>query len=145
MTYSKNLIYKKLILSTIVLTSNIIASDIKVEVSELLNKNGKLSIGLYNKDDDTFTSMTKYYKGVNLIINNKNIVYTFTNIPNGTYAISVVHDKNKNKKLDKNFFGIPKEGYGFSNNIRPNFRGANFEESKFELNKYKNIIINMVY
>ncbi|MEA1892193.1 MAG: DUF2141 domain-containing protein, partial [Campylobacterota bacterium] len=108
-------------------------------------KNGKLSIGLYNKDDDTFANMTKYYKGVNLKIDSNKTSYTFKNIPNGTYVISVIHDENENKKLDKNFLGVPTEGYGFSNNIRPSFRGANFEESKFKLSGNKNIVIEIGY
>ncbi len=136
---------KKLILSTVLFASTIIASDIIVEITGLLNQNGKLSIGLYNKNDDTFANMSKYYKGVNLIINDKKAIYTFENISNGTYAISVIHDENENKELDKNFFGVPKEGYGFSNNIRPTFRGANFQESKFKLNSDKTIVINIGY
>jgi len=136
---------RKLILSAVLFASTIIASDITVEVTGLLNKNGKLSIGLYNKNDDTFANISKYYKGVNLTINDSKVIYTFKNIINGTYAVAIIHDENKNKKLDKNFFGIPTEGYGFSNNIRPSFRSANFEESKFQLIDDKNIVINIGY
>ena len=136
---------KKTIVATVLFASTLIASDITVKVTKLLNKNGKLSIGLYNKNDETFANMSKYYKGVHLVINDSKVIYTFENIPNGTYAVSVIHDENKNKELDKNFFGIPKEGYGFSNNIRPSFRGANFEESKFKLSSDKNIVINIGY
>ena len=136
---------KKLILGTVLTASILSANNITVEVTNILNQNGKIAIGLYNKDDDTFASMSKYYKAINLEINDKNVIYTFKNIPNGTYAISVIHDENENQKLDKNFFGIPKEGYGFSNNIRPSFRSANFEESKFKLNSDKNIVINIGY
>ena len=37
-------------------------------------------------------------------------------LPPGTYAIGIFHDVNLNNKMDNNFFGIPKEQYGFSNN-----------------------------
>lgn len=137
---------KTIIIVIIVLFASILfASDLTVEVTNLRNKNGKISIGLYNNNDNTFASISKSYKGVNLAIDNSKIIYTFKNIPNGIYAISVIHDENENKKLDKNFFGIPKEGYGFSNNIHPKFRGANFEESKFELKNDKNITIKIRY
>jgi uncharacterized protein (DUF2141 family) len=33
----------------------------------------------------------------------------------GTYGITLVDDENKNGTLDKSFFGMPKEGFGFSN------------------------------
>ncbi len=47
----------------------------------------------------------------------------------GRYAAVVIHDENSNMKLDRNFFGIPKEGFGFSNNPRvylsaPSFQAA---------------------
>lgn len=42
----------------------------------------------------------------------------FENIPPGTYAIAVIHDENMNGKLDANWLGIPKEGYGFSNTAK---------------------------
>jgi len=34
----------------------------------------------------------------------------------GTYSIALYHDENDNKKFDRNFIGIPREGFGFSNN-----------------------------
>ena len=37
-------------------------------------------------------------------------------VPPGRYALAALHDENSNHKLDKNMFGIPKEGFGFSNN-----------------------------
>lgn len=50
-------------------------------------------------------------------------------IPAGKYAIAVIHDENGNHKLDRNFIGIPKEGFGFANNPRvlmspPSFQAA---------------------
>jgi uncharacterized protein (DUF2141 family) len=34
----------------------------------------------------------------------------------GVYAIAVYHDENGNRKLDRTGFGLPAEGFGFSNN-----------------------------
>jgi uncharacterized protein (DUF2141 family) len=53
----------------------------------------------------------------------------------GEYSVAVIHDENNNGKLDTNIFGIPTEAYGFSNNIRPKFRAANWDETKFLMNK----------
>lgn len=55
----------------------------------------------------------------------------FQDIPPGTYAMAVVHDENMNGKLDTNFLGIPREGYGFSNDATgplgaPPFSAASF-------------------
>jgi uncharacterized protein (DUF2141 family) len=37
-------------------------------------------------------------------------------LPPGTYGVAAIHDENSNHKLDRNFLGIPKEGFGFANN-----------------------------
>ena len=54
-------------------------------------------------------------------------------LPPGTYAIGIFHDVNLNNKMDNNFFGIPKEQYGFSNNARALFEPPNFEDAAFVL------------
>jgi len=124
--------------------SSLMANDINIKITNLSNKNGDVKIGLYNKAQN-FSKVDKVYKEATLKISSKTLKYKFTNIPNGVYAIAIFHDENQNSKLDKNLFGMPIEGYGFSNNIRPSFRSANFEESKFELNGDKNINIKMGY
>src|SRR6266446_6242963 len=57
----------------------------------------------------------------------------FTDLPAGVYAVSVFHDENMNQKLDKNFVGVPKEGYGASNNPKKKMGPPSFEEAKFQL------------
>jgi uncharacterized protein (DUF2141 family) len=48
-------------------------------------------------------------------------------VPPGRYGIVVIHDENENQKLDRNFFGIPKEGFGFSNNPRIFFSAPSWQ------------------
>jgi len=135
---------RNIFLSLTLLVSSIMAIDISVEVIDIDNRGGNLYIGLYDKKDD-FKDISKTYKNRVVNINSSSIKIVFKNIPKGVYAISVFHDENENGKLDKNFLGMPIEGYGFSNNIRPILRGASFGESKFELDSNKKIIIEMGY
>jgi len=57
---------------------------------------------------------------------------TFADIPTGDYSAVIYHDLNGNGELDRNFFGKPKEPYGFSNNARNPFSIPDFEESSFQ-------------
>jgi uncharacterized protein (DUF2141 family) len=57
----------------------------------------------------------------------------FADLPDGVYAVSVFHDENMNEKLDKNFVGVPKEGYGASNNPKKRMGPPTFDETKFQL------------
>ncbi|MFI4934115.1 MAG: DUF2141 domain-containing protein [Caulobacterales bacterium] len=49
----------------------------------------------------------------------------------GDYALVVFHDANSNGDLDVGPFG-PREGYGFSNNVRPFFSAPSLESAKFK-------------
>jgi uncharacterized protein (DUF2141 family) len=53
----------------------------------------------------------------------------FTGLHEGVYAVSVFRDENMNQKLDKNFMGIPKEGYGASDNPKKKMSPPSFEET----------------
>ncbi len=53
----------------------------------------------------------------------------FKNIAPGQYAVAVSHDRNGNRRLDENFFGMPTEAWGVSRNVRPSLRAPRFEEA----------------
>ena len=58
---------------------------------------------------------------------------TFSNVEPGTYAVAVVHDENSDGKLDKNFVGVPSEGYGVSNNKTYALSAPKWDESVFTI------------
>ena len=53
----------------------------------------------------------------------------FDQLEPGTYAITVYHDRNANRRFDKNWLGMPKEDWGVSNNVRPRLRAPRFNEA----------------
>ena len=58
---------------------------------------------------------------------------TFRDVAPGTYAIAAIHDENGNAELDKNFVGIPTEGYGVSNNKTRALSAPKWSEAKFSV------------
>ena len=58
---------------------------------------------------------------------------TFPEIPAGEYSAVVYHDVNGNGELDRYFFGLPKEPYGFSNDVRNPIGFPGFDESRFKV------------
>ena len=122
------------------------ACSLTIEVNNLRNANGVVQFALYNKDgsipDEKFE---KYYKiGKGEIVNGSSAI-TFDNIPIGRYAVNILHDENKNGKIDKRFI-LPIEGIGFSNfqsiglTNRPNFSKASFE-----VKENKSIHVKVIY
>ena len=51
----------------------------------------------------------------------------------GTYAVQVFHDENGNRKIDRNFLGIPTEGMAFSNDARFHFGPPRFEDAAVKI------------
>ncbi|RJR43346.1 MAG: DUF2141 domain-containing protein [Desulfobacteraceae bacterium] len=56
----------------------------------------------------------------------------FLDIPPGTYALAVIHDENMNGELDTNWVGMPKEGYGFSNDAKGILGAPSFSSARFQ-------------
>jgi uncharacterized protein (DUF2141 family) len=54
-------------------------------------------------------------------------------VPPGRYALVALHDENSNHKLDKNMFGIPKEGFGFTNNPHVLLSAPSFDTAAIQV------------
>jgi uncharacterized protein (DUF2141 family) len=64
----------------------------------------------------------------------QSLVVHFKDLPPGEYAAVAFQDVNGNGKLDKNFLGIPKEPYGFSNSARGSAGPPKFSAAAVTLN-----------
>ena len=115
--------------------------DLKMVVNGLANDDGQIKFDLDNSSD-TFkpkeNAKPSFAKGRSPI-KDKRVEYIFKDIPCGEYAIKFYHDANMNQILDKNFLGIPKEEYGFSN-CKGCTLPPSFEKAKFLFNKEHPII-----
>lgn len=115
-------------------------SDLTISVTNIHNAKGKISFGLFRKQD-SFPIKGKQYKGVLIEATKSRTKYTFQNLERESYAVAVFHDENNNGILDKNFVGAPTEAYGFSKNARAMFSAPSFEEAKIDLKESKSIEI----
>ena len=68
--------------------------------------------------------------------------YSFE-LPNGTYAIGIFIDTNYNNEMDRNFFGVPKEQYGFSNDAKGSFGPPSFKDASFTVSGDMQLEINL--
>jgi uncharacterized protein (DUF2141 family) len=117
-----------------------------VTIQNFRNNNGQVSVALYNKEDAFPKSPDRAVKILYVPIQNKKAVIVFESLPPGEYAVSVFHDENKNGKMDTNFFGIPKEGVGASNDARGHLGPPHYKDAKFIFSgNNMAITINMVY
>ena len=107
--------------------------DLYVNIYNFSSASGNVRVHLYDlsrKNNFPNNSENIYKLVIGKIKSGKSQV-KFANIPRGYYAISIHHDANLNIKMDKTFLGLPDEGWGVSNNIKPVMRVPNFDECKF--------------
>ena len=62
-----------------------------------------------------------------------NMLMKVPNLPQGDYAVIVVHDENMNRRIDKDWRGVPIEQWGMSNNPRVYMSTPAYHRAKFHL------------
>jgi uncharacterized protein (DUF2141 family) len=50
----------------------------------------------------------------------------------GTYAFAFLHDEDDDGALDRDWIGIPSEGFGFSNDAAPSLGPPSYESARFD-------------
>jgi uncharacterized protein (DUF2141 family) len=105
-------------------------AQLHVTVKNIKDQKGSIRIGLFTNEKDF---LKKPSEGKVVKVNAKEVSVIFENLPDGEYAVSVIHDENDNGELDSNAFGIPKEGFAFGNNAMGMFGPPSFDKAKIVL------------
>jgi uncharacterized protein (DUF2141 family) len=118
---------------------------LSIQLKNIRKTDGVIYVFLYNYENQYPRKPLTYYsvkkdKIVNgaLKVNIENVAY------HSNYAIALVDDENNNDDLDR-ILGIPTEGFGFSNNVRPLFSLPNYKELLFSFTHEKTINIDLQY
>lgn len=131
----KNTIYILAIVATILFGFRTPpAAGVTVSIKGIEGNKGQLALLIFNGSSGFPSDHTKAMKQAMVSITGNTVVYTFPDLPAGTYAVTVMHDENKNNILDTNMFGIPEEGIGVSNNALSMFGPPAFNECAFKHN-----------
>ncbi len=111
--------------------SPVINQNLKVTVTKLHSNNGVVLISLFKDGIGYPDNPEKAFGKEKAYIVDKNAVVIFKTVPPGKYAVAILHDENNNQRMDKNILGIPKEGYGFSNNASAPFGPPSYKKAGF--------------
>lgn len=119
--------------------------QLHLKITNLRNNQGKVRICLYQSGDGFPSRPEKAYRIARADIQQGSSEATFTDLPLGEYAVALIHDENDNQKMDSNFVGIPREGYGTSNNAGATFGPPKFKDARFTLDKSMVMEIKVKY
>ena len=109
--------------------------DLTLTVNNISNSNGLIRVLLFQVPEGFPDQPKQAFQNASIKIIDNTATHTFKNLPEGTYAISLFHDSQNTGKLRTNAFGIPKDGYGFSNNAGTLVGAPSFEKAAFKLTK----------
>lgn len=125
-------------------TMSLYSANLTVVVTNIKNPEGNIIIGIFNKAD-SFPKEGKHEKQLVIPIRDNEVTITVNNLPDGEYALAILHDENNNNQCDFNIIGIPKEGVGFSNNFKPRLKAPKFKDVKFSLHNDMTMSIKLIY
>ncbi|MBN1799804.1 MAG: DUF2141 domain-containing protein [Spirochaetales bacterium] len=121
-------------------------STLYITIKGLRNDNGKVLLALYDSEAGFPEDAEKAVDKAAVSIRNGKAQAVFNLNRSGTYAVCVMHDENNNGSMDKGLFGIPLEGYGFSNDAMGVMSAPPFKDAAVKLvGSEKHIVINIVY
>lgn len=114
------------------------AYKLYVQVQGVRSDKGTLWVELLGVNEEPVAHQEVLVKeGTNTVV--------FDSLLSGDYAVRYFHDENENDQLDTNFVGIPKEGYGFSNDAHGTFGPYSFKKWLVNVEKDVTIMVNTKY
>ena len=105
-------------------------NTITVSMHNFDNNKGTVKVGLYDSEGNF---LNKEFMTRGATISGEKAAVTFTDVPDGTYAISCYHDENDNDKLDMMMGIMPSEDYGCSNGAKGFFGPPKWKDAKFTI------------
>ena len=102
---------------------------LRIHVDGLRNSTGVVGAAIFKTRDGWPEDMSKTVRHwpTPILPGTHEATAVINDLPAGDYGVVAIHDENKNHKLDRNFIGIPKEGFGFANNPHVGLSAPSFD------------------
>jgi uncharacterized protein (DUF2141 family) len=122
-------------------------TSLTVVVNGIRNQTGEICMRVYNSEKGFPSGNQSEVKSGCTKITGSSVKQVFSGLKPGNYAVAVVDDQNGDRKLNKDFFGIPTEGFGISKNptVSISTGTPKFKSASFKVNKNTSINILMKY
>jgi uncharacterized protein (DUF2141 family) len=114
-----------------------------VVVEGVNEQDGNIGMLVFNSPKGWAEDRQAALKDITVPAHSGTVTIPVPGLPAGEYAVAVVHDVNKNHKLDRNWIGEPKEQWGLSNNPHALIKTPSYKACTFQLNSDKEIHIKM--
>lgn len=115
---------------------------LQIDVEGVEASEGEIQVALYTHEKG-FLSMEGVFRADSVKATKGTTRISMDDLPTGTYALAIFHDRNSNKRLDTNWIGVPREPLGFSNARMRTFGPPTFEDCMMHLREDAHITIRL--
>ena len=105
------------------------ANQVTLRIEGLRSDEGTVRIGVFNRSG-SFPSGGPVAR-LEVMARRGFVIAVIPGLEPGEYAIAIHHDEDGDGEFDTNFIGLPREGYGFSNDAPVGFGPPDFEDAAF--------------
>ena len=105
------------------------SSTLTINVDGLRNRKGQVCLSVFAASIGFPSKTTNAVQSQCIKITDAPLRVTLGQLQPGSYAVAVLHDENNDRQPNRNFLGIPKEGFGFSRNPAIRFGPPKFAAS----------------
>jgi uncharacterized protein (DUF2141 family) len=129
-----------IVLTAILCLTRSYGQNTTIKISDIRSGKGQIILNVFkNSEDYENEKVSKKLIFEKKAISNDLMIINCDLEP-GTYGITLIDDENKNGELNKNFIGIPKEGFGFSNFFMEKMKKPVFDDFKITIKNANNKI-----
>ncbi len=119
------------------------ALTLSVRIEKVKPVTGVLYISLFNSAEGYPGEYKKAFRTANREVSESVEVFRFDDLPAGEFAVSILHDENRNGKMDFMLIGAPAEGYGASNDAHSWFGPPRWDDARFYLDADLSLTIHL--
>ena len=133
-----------LIFFAILFSATVNAQTIDLTITNLESSAGAIVLGIYKEqksfDAEEDALLKNFAKGSNVVGSTLKVSFTLTP---GVWGITLLDDVNNDKKMNYNWIGMPKEGFGFSNLYHTGFSKPKFDAFKVTLKEGQKLAVTI--
>ncbi len=119
-------------------------TDLQLKITNIKEIKGQIIVNIFDKAEN-FPLEGKEFKTITIPVEDYSLNVQKIHLPKGEYAIALLHDENSDGECNFNWIGIPTEGYGFSQNVKPIISAPSFDETKFEMIDKHSMEISLIH
>ena len=117
--------------------------QLTIKISNIEKIKGDIKVGIFNTNAN-FLKEGYAIKNYSIKVDKSTATLIISDLPKGEYAVTMYHDENSDNECNRNFIGIPKEPYGFSNNIKPKMSAPKYNDCKFTFSENRTLNIKLI-